>query len=312
MSESLTQKTRLLAPSPDSLSELATQFQSCGNGKQAPPLTPEFNPFMETSPASQIHLMREDATRTVTSFDVLGIAVDAVQIPDVIRQMCRWIEERATARYIAVANTHMIVEARQDPSFRQVLDAADLRVPDGMPLIWCGRFRGHALARRAYGPEIMMTFCRDTAAKGFRHFFYGGAPGVAIDLIERLKQSCPGIQIAGFDSPPFRNLTSEEDAEAIQKINRAHPDIVWVGLGCPKQERWMWVHRGLLTAPVMVGVGQAFDILSGRRKPAPAWMREHGLEWFCRFLQEPRRLWRRYLVYNAKFIGALLLEILHR
>lgn len=244
------------------------------------------------------------------SFDLLGIRIGAVQIPDVIWRMQGWIEERSTSRFVVVANTHVIVEARQDASFQEVLNAADLCVPDGMPLIWYGRFRGYSLARRVYGPELMSAFCRETVSKGFRHYFYGGAPGVTEELVERLKESCPGIQIVGFDSPPFRALTPEEDDEAVERINRASPDVVWVGLGCPKQERWMWNHRGLLSAPVMVGVGQAFDVLSGRKKLAPGFMREHGFEWLFRFLQEPRRLWRRYLVYSTKFVAAVFLEIL--
>ena len=250
------------------------------------------------------------AVRAAESFDLLGVRIAAVQIPDVIRRMQGWIEDRSAPRFIAVANTHVIVEARQDASFQQILNAADLCVPDGMPLIWYGRFRGYLLARRVYGPELMIAFCHETISKGFRHYFYGGAPGVAEELVEHLKESCPGIQIAGFSSPPFRALTPEEDQASIGRINRAYPDIVWVGLGCPKQERWMRSHRGLLSAPVMVGVGQAFDLFSGRKKPAPAWMREHGLEWFYRFLQEPRRLWRRYLIYNSKFVAAVFLEIL--
>ena len=250
------------------------------------------------------------AARAVESFELLGVRISAVQIPDVIRRMQGWIEERSTPRFVAVTNTHMVVEARKDATFLQVLNAADLCVPDGMPLIWYGRFRGYLLARRVYGPELMIAFCRDTVSKGFRHYFYGGAPGVPEELAGRLKESCPGIQIAGFDSPPFRSLTPDEDDKAIERINRACPDVIWVGLGCPKQERWMWNHRRLLSVPVMVGVGQAFDLFSGRKKPAPAWMREHGLEWLFRFVQEPRRLWRRYLVYNTKFVAAVFLEIL--
>ena len=245
-------------------------------------------------------------------FELFGVRIGAVQIPDVVRRMEGWIEERAAPRFVAVANAHMIMEAKGDVSFKQVLNSADLCVPDGMPLIWYGRFRGHRLARRVYGPELMMAFCRETVAKGFRHYFYGGAPGLPEELVTHLKESCPGIQIAGFDSPPFRTLTPEEDQEATERINAACPDVVWVGLGCPKQERWMCSHRGLLSAPALVGVGQAFDLFAGRKRPAPTWMRENGLEWLFRFLQEPRRLWRRYLVYNAKFVSALFLEILQR
>ena len=244
------------------------------------------------------------------SFKVLGVRVNAVRILEVIQQIERWIEDRTAGRFIAVANTHVVMEAQQDVSFKKIINSADLCVPDGMPLIWCGRFRGHPLGRRVYGPELMIAFCRETVAKGYRHFFYGGAPDVSDQLVRCLRHSCPGIQIAGSYSPPFRPLTRAEDDETIERINHARPDVIWVGLGCPKQERWMHDHRQQLMGGVMVGVGQAFDILSGQKKQAPVWMRESGLEWCFRLLQEPRRLWRRYLVYNTKFIYSLSLEIL--
>lgn len=243
-------------------------------------------------------------------FRVLGVRVAALQIPQVVQQIERWIEDRKVSRFISVANTHVVMEAQQDSSFKKLINSADLCLPDGMPLIWCGRFRGHQLSRRVYGPELMSTFCRGTVGKGYRHFFYGGAPDVTHQLVNYLGHSCPGIQIAGAYSPPFRALTREEDEEAIAMINDARPDVLWVGLGCPKQERWIHEHRERLTVPAMVAVGQAFDLLSGRKKPAPIWMSENGLEWFFRLLQEPRRLWRRYLVYNAKFVYSISLELL--
>jgi N-acetylglucosaminyldiphosphoundecaprenol N-acetyl-beta-D-mannosaminyltransferase len=243
-------------------------------------------------------------------FLVLGVRVDAVQIPELVRQMDRWIENRSVTRFVSVANIHVVMEAQQDVSFKKLINSADLCVPDGMPLIWCGRIRGHLLSRRVYGPELMMTFCRETAAKGYRHFFYGGSPDVSDQLVNSLKHSCPGIQISGAYAPPFRSLTQEEDDEAIERINNAKPDVLWVGLGCPKQERWIYDHLERLRVPAVLAVGQAFDLLSGRKKPAPVWMSENGLEWCFRLIQEPRRLWRRYLVYNTKFIYSLSLEFL--
>lgn len=255
---------------------------------------------------------RKDDCRSVRAarFRVLGVRVAALQIPHVVQQIERWVKDRSVSRFISVANTHVVMEAQQDNSFKKLINSADLCVPDGMPLIWCGRFRGHLLSRRVYGPELMSTFCRETVGKGYRHFFYGGAPEVSDQLVNCLQHSCPGIQIAGAYSPPFRALTREEDDEAIARINNARPDVLWVGLGCPKQERWIYDHRERLTVPVMVAVGQAFDLLSGRKKHAPIWMSENGLEWFFRLLQEPRRLWRRYLVYNTKFIYSMFLEFL--
>jgi N-acetylglucosaminyldiphosphoundecaprenol N-acetyl-beta-D-mannosaminyltransferase len=247
---------------------------------------------------------------SLPGFHLLGVRVDATQIPDVIAKLETWIARKEIRRFVVVANTHVVMEARQDVAFKKMINSADLCVPDGMPLIWCGQLRGHQLKRRVYGPELMITFCRETASKGYRHFLYGGAPEVTNQLVKQLQQSCPGIQIAGFDSPPFRPLTPEEDEEAIRKINDARPDVLWVGLGCPKQERWIFDHRDRLTVRAMVAVGQAFDLLSGQKKPAPGWMSEHGLEWLFRLLQDPRRLWRRYLIYNTKFIYSVSLEFL--
>src|SRR4029077_12080805 len=214
------------------------------------------------------------------------------------------------SRYIAVTGMHGVMEARHDPRFKRVLAEADLVVPDGMPLVWIGKLRGYVLQRRVYGPELMLEFCRKTANIGWRHFFYGGDAGVAEGLVESLAKSCPGIQIAGTYCPPFRPLTVEEDAQIVDAIHLAAPDVLWVGLSTPKQEMWMREHRDRLGVPVMVGVGAAFDFLSARKRQAPKWMREHGLEWLFRVLQEPRRLWRRYLVDGAKFVFLVGLELL--
>lgn len=244
------------------------------------------------------------------SFRVLGVRVDAVQIPDVIGLLEEWIARRDACRYVAVTGMHGVMEAQRDAGFREVLNEADLVVPDGMPLVWCARLRGHALPRRVYGPELMHTFCRQTAAMGYRHFFYGGDPGVAEKLAAILQQSCPGIQIAGVYSPPFRELTPEEDSQVIGMIQAARPDVLWVGLSTPKQETWMHAHCNALCVPALIGVGAAFDILSGRKRQAPAWMREHGLEWLFRLLQEPRRLFRRYVVYGSQFLVLEIVELL--
>lgn len=244
------------------------------------------------------------------TFHVLGARLNSLQIPDAIRQMESWISARQRAHYIAMTNVHVVMEARHDPFFRKALDEADLCLPDGMPLIWVGRLRGHKLQRRVYGPDLLIEFCRQTQKMGHRHFFYGGAPGVPEMLSEKLKTKFPYLNIVGMCSPPFRPLTCEEDVNHIEMINRSAPDILWVGLGCPKQERWMYEHRDRLHVPVLVGVGQAFDIHSGRLKQAPRWLRDHGWEWLYRLLAEPQRLWRRYLVYNSQFIVCESLELL--
>jgi N-acetylglucosaminyldiphosphoundecaprenol N-acetyl-beta-D-mannosaminyltransferase len=246
-----------------------------------------------------------------TSFQVLGVPIAGVQIPDVVAQMEKWIAGRERTHYICVANVHVIMEGRQDPSFREVLLSADLCIPDGMPLVWIGRRRGHALYNRVYGPDLLIDFCRTTKDAGYTHFFLGGQPSVGNKLANELQRRFPGVRVAGICSPPFRKLTQREDDEITEQINRAAPDVLWVGLGCPKQERWMHEHRNNLRIPVVVGVGQAFDIHSGDIPQAPLWMRKNGLEWLFRLCREPRRLWRRYLIYNTKFIIALVLESLY-
>ena len=244
------------------------------------------------------------------SYRVLGVRVDAVQIPEAVGRMEEWIAQRESCRYIAVTGMHGVTEAQHDAKFKTILNSAGLVVPDGMPLVWIGRRHGFDMRRRVYGPELMATFCEQTAIKGYRHFFYGGAPGVAEDLASRFVSRFSGVVVAGTYSPPFRTLTPEEDCEIIHAIEGAQADIVWVGLSTPKQERWMFEHRDQLNVPVLVGVGAAFDFHTGRIAQAPAWMGDHGLEWLFRLSVEPRRLWHRYLVYGAEFAALALLELL--
>jgi N-acetylglucosaminyldiphosphoundecaprenol N-acetyl-beta-D-mannosaminyltransferase len=244
------------------------------------------------------------------SYRVLGVRVNAVQIPDVISRMEHWIAHRRKCHYIAVTDMHSLMQAQQSASFKQILRDADLVVPDGFPLIWLGRRKGFALRRRVYGPELMEQFCQVTSAKSYRHFFYGGASGVAADLASRFVERFPGLQVTGMFSPPFRPLNPEEDREVVAAINASCADVVWIGLGAPKQERWMFEHRHLLKAPVLVGVGAAFDFHTGRVAQAPPWIRNHGFEWLFRLACEPRRLWRRYLVYGAQFVSLVFLEAL--
>jgi len=240
-------------------------------------------------------------------FAVLGIDIDAVQIPNALVKMERWIASGERGRYVAVANVHMIIEAVRNAGFKEILQNADMVVPDGMPLVWRGRRQGFDLPRRVYGPELMFEFCRSTQDKGYRHFFYGGAPGVAERLVRSLRSQMR-IEVAGTLSPPFKPLSAAEDAALVEQVNATRPDILWVCLGCPKQERWMYSHRDVLQVPVMVGVGQAFDIYAGSLRQAPHVMRENGLEWLFRLCIEPRRLWRRYLLYNSRFLYYSALE----
>lgn len=250
----------------------------------------------------------EPSKRREDVFKVLGVRVNAVQIPDVVARMADWIFERNACHFIAVTGMHGVTEAQQDPFFKQILNAADLVVPDGMPLVWLGRRSGYSLQRRVYGPELMQAFCCATGSR-YRHFFYGGMPGVPVQLAESLRMKF-GIQSVGSYSPPFRPLSAEEDDKILASIHSVKPDVLWIGLSTPKQERWMYEHRPKLRVPVVVGVGAAFDINTGRVKQAPTWVREHGLEWFFRLLQEPRRLWRRYLIYGSKFVWSVASELL--
>lgn len=245
----------------------------------------------------------------IAKFHVSGVGVHAVQIPDTIAILEGWIDSRARSHYVAVTGMHGISEAAANPEFRTTLNSASLVVCDGMPLVWLGRWHGHNLRRRVYGPELMDTFCRVTGAR-YRHFFYGSAPGVAESLAAGM-QSRYGIRVAGSYSPPFRPLTPKEDEEVIAMIEAARPDLLWIGLSTPKQESWMYQHRDKLTVPVVIGVGAAFDLNTGRLIQAPAWMRENGLEWLFRLGIEPRRLWRRYLVRGPMFVWNVALELLN-
>ena len=245
-------------------------------------------------------------------FRVLGVPVDAVQIPDVIQRMEQWILQKDASRYIAVTNVHVVIEAQHDGTFKQTLDSADMVIPDGMPLVWIGRRNGFDMPQRVCGADLFEAFCRETHKKSYAHFLYGGAPRVPDVLAEVLKRRFPGVRIAGAYSPPFRPLTQEEDQQTVEMINRSAADILWVGLGCPKQERWMYEHRHRLTVPVVVGVGAAFDFLSGCLPRAPRVMGDHGLEWLHRLWMDPRRLWRRYLVSNSCFVYYWFREMLIR
>ncbi len=254
------------------------------------------------------NVLAPSQTATVRSFRVLGVRVNAIQIPEVIALMEEWIAQADRSHYVAVTGMHGVTESKEDACFKAILEKADLVVPDGMPLVWLGRWHGYRLKRRVYGPELMETFCAQTGAK-YRHFFYGGAPGVA-DRLARTEQERHGIRIAGTYCPPFRALTEKEQADVVATIQAAKPDVLWVGLSTPKQERWMDEYKDRLDVPVLLGVGAAFDLNIGRLKQAPRWMRENGLEWLFRLLAEPRRLWKRYLVQGSKFAWCVGLELL--
>jgi N-acetylglucosaminyldiphosphoundecaprenol N-acetyl-beta-D-mannosaminyltransferase len=239
-------------------------------------------------------------------FRVLGVRVHGVQIPETISWMERAILARLNGKYLTATGMHGITEALHDRSFKNVLNEADLVVPDGMPLVWLARQENIHLKRRVYGPELMEAFCRETGSK-YRHFFYGGAQGVPEHLAAVMSERY-GIRIAGCWSPPFRPLNEAEEIKLKEMVVAASPDILWVGLSTPKQERWMHAHRDSLSVPLMMGVGAAFDFHTGRVKQAPSWMQESGLEWLFRLAQEPKRLWKRYLVNGGEFVWCVTME----
>jgi N-acetylglucosaminyldiphosphoundecaprenol N-acetyl-beta-D-mannosaminyltransferase len=239
--------------------------------------------------------------------NVLGVGVNPVSRAQAVAVIEDWIAAK-DRQYVCVSGIHGVMESQRDEDLRAIHNAAGLVVPDGMPLVWLSRLQGFHQVERVYGPDLLLSCCGRSLATGHRHFFYGGGPGVPERLIERLRGRFPGLIVAGGYSPPFRALTPAEDTEVVNRINDAQPDIVWVGLSTPKQERWMAAHRERLTAPVFVGVGAAFDFHAGLKRQAPRWMQRSGLEWMFRLLTEPRRLWRRYLRNNPLFVCYIVLQ----
>lgn len=239
---------------------------------------------------------------------ILGVGVSVINMDDALGQMEHWISTRQQ-NYICVATVHLVMEAQKDAELKGILNSSGLTTPDGMPLAWVGKMRGNSNMDRVYGPDVMVNFSELSAKKGYRNFYYGGSSEAVQDLAEKLTERFPGLEVVGAYSPPFRALTPEEDQEIVNMINEANPDVIWIGLGAPKQDKWMAEHMGRVNAPVMIGVGAAFDFLSGRKKQAPAWIQKIGMEWFFRLVTEPRRLWKRYLVTNTLFIFFMTLDL---
>ncbi|MDQ6650301.1 MAG: WecB/TagA/CpsF family glycosyltransferase, partial [Actinomycetota bacterium] len=232
--------------------------------------------------------------------DVLGVHVSAIDEPAAVDEVTRWIEQRERS-YVCVTGVHGVMESQGDDALRAIHNDSGLTTPDGMPLVWSAHRAGAAHVRRVYGPDLMLALLARAADRGWTSYFYGGAEGVADLLAERMSARFPGLRVVGTFSPPFRALTQDEDDAVVRRINQAAPDLVWVGLSTPKQERWMGAHRSRLDAPALLGVGAAFDFHAGLMPQAPGWMQRSGLEWAYRLAREPRRLWRRYLRNNPRF-----------
>ncbi len=237
--------------------------------------------------------------------DVCGVRISAINIPLACEAICRWVQEKRHA-YVCVAPVSTIVECQENKDYKKIINNANMVTPDGMPLVWYGRWKGNKIIRRTYGPDLMLTLCEAGQKTGVRHYFYGGTEKTLDLLKEKLRQKFPDIKVVGQHAPPFRSLTLQEDDSIVEEINRLNPDIVWVGLGSPKQDFWMEYHRNKIQAPVMIAVGAAFNFLSGVVPQAPKWMQNRGLEWIFRLCSEPRRLWKRYLVGNTKFVFYVL------
>ena len=252
-----------------------------------------------------VSIVEPDAPQRV---NVLGVGVSAITMADALATIDRWIATRAP-QYVCVTGVHGVMESQVDPSLREIHNQAGLVTPDGMPLVWLSRLHGHHHVQRVYGPDLMLACCEASIRNGYRHFFYGGGPGVAQRLAKRLGERFHGLQVVGTWTPPFRDLTTAEEEALIDRIASSKPDIVWVGLSTPKQERWMSRYIGRLPAAVLIGVGAAFDMHAGLKPQAPRWIQRSGLEWLFRLATEPRRLWRRYLTNNPRFVWRLFLQL---
>jgi N-acetylglucosaminyldiphosphoundecaprenol N-acetyl-beta-D-mannosaminyltransferase len=242
--------------------------------------------------------------------NILGVGVSAINAQMAVDTIDGWIARREP-NYVIAVPAHCIVECLKDERLRAIYNRAGMVTPDGRPIAWITRLMGHRHVEQVRGSDLMMAVFRRSVNAGYRHFLYGGWPPVVVErLALKLSQRFPGVQIIGTYAPPFRSLTTEEDHHVIEMINATQPDIVWIGLGAAKEEFWAEAHVGKIVAPVLVGVGAAFDFHSGVKTEAPRWMIRAGLEWFFRLLTEPRRLGPRYLRDNPIFVWNILLQAL--
>ncbi|MGH7940740.1 MAG: WecB/TagA/CpsF family glycosyltransferase [Limisphaerales bacterium] len=244
----------------------------------------------------------------VENVNVLGVGISVLNLRSALAEIADAIRSRRKG-YICITGVHGVMESQSDQAFRAILNDAFLCTPDGMPMVWVGKIAGHPEMRRVYGPDLMLDVCAWSQDNPCRHFFYGGAPGVADRLAAKLKAQFPKLEIAGTFTPPFRPLNPDEENELCEKLQAARPDILWVGLSTPKQEKFMARYLPVLDVTLMIGVGAAFDFLSGRVKQAPRWMQRSGLEWLYRLCSEPRRLAGRYLKNNPLFLAKISLQL---
>jgi len=265
----------------------------------APPVEPQTRPAGHDLPLPQDVRMRE----------ILGLPIAMTDYAEAMDVMDGMLARRERG-YVCATAVHAVMVGQDDPEMRSALQGSTLTVPDGMPLVWAANLLGDDLRDRVYGPELMLRYCERSAEKGHRVFLYGGRDqGSLAQLTLNLRLRFPGIKIVGGYSPPFRALTDDEDNAIADQINAAQPDIVWVGIGVPKQEKWMARMRDRIDAPVLAAVGAAFDFHAGRVSMAPEWMQNRGLEWTYRIAQEPRRLLPRYLIHNPRFVAKIAAQL---
>ncbi len=243
--------------------------------------------------------------------DILGVPVDAQPLDEALATLIAWAHDSHGRRYVCACPVYTLMQARDHDDVRAALRGAAMVTADGMPLVWIQRRSGYAQAERIYGPDVLLALCERTAGTSISHYFYGGLPGVPETLAENLRARFPALRVAGAHSPPVAPLDAAPDPVVIARLNASGAQVIWVGLGSPKQDVWMTRYRPALDAPLLIGVGAAFDFLAGTKAQAPRWMQQRGLEWLFRLLQEPGRLWRRYLVYNTRFLWALMMSRLN-
>ena len=246
--------------------------------------------------------------RHLKRINILGVHISPINMGEAL-SFIDCVIAHQDHQYICVTPAHSIMDAYYDPEFRCILNSSGLTTPDGMAVVWILKLMGYSHVNRVYGPDLMTRICQDSVRKNYRHYLYGGQPGVVEALAQSLQDRFPGIRIAGMHTPPFRDVTVDEDDAIIESIEKSGADIVWVGISSPKQERWMAEHLGKINAPVMIGVGAAFDFLSGMKPQAPRWIQQSGFEWLFRLSNEPRRLWPRYRQY-PRFVLLVLLQML--
>jgi N-acetylglucosaminyldiphosphoundecaprenol N-acetyl-beta-D-mannosaminyltransferase len=241
--------------------------------------------------------------------NILGVGISAINMRQAVDEICRWVAS-GERHYVNVCTVHTVMECQKDERLRKIVNESGLSTPDGMPLVWINHLQGHRHVGRVYGPDLMLALCQTGLNAGYRHFFYGGAPGVAELMAAKLVEKFQGLLVAGLHAPPLRPAGVREASSVLEAINASRADIVWVGLGTPKQDYWVADHRDALVAPALIAVGAAFDFHAGKVRQAPRWMQRSGLEWLFRLSQEPRRLAFRYLVYNPTFVFKTLLQML--